>query len=144
MKTKIILLASLFLFTVTAMTAQNNPKIADDKQATPKKTNGPTADYEKTVIDLGELNQGNPGTATFKLTNNGNEPLVISNAKASCGCTGLTYAKDPVLPGKTVNISATYNAAAVGEFSKSITVSTNASDQPVILMIKGKVLPKKE
>jgi hypothetical protein len=128
---------------MTTLFAQNNPKITNDNQATTKKTNGPVAKFDKIAADLGELVQNNPGTATFQLTNDGNEPLIITSAKASCGCTGLKYEKEPILPGKTVPISATYNAAAVGEFSKSITVITNAAEQPVILMIKGKVAAKK-
>jgi hypothetical protein len=62
----------------------------------------------------------------------------------SCGCTNLTYGKDPILPGKSTTISATYNAAAAGPFVKTITVVTNASEQPVVLQIKGKVVPKTE
>jgi hypothetical protein len=96
------------------------------------------------VYDFGELNQGVPQTASFTLTNEGTEPLVISSAKASCGCTNLSYAKDPILPGKSISISVTYNAASAGSFTKTITVNTNASDKPVVLSIKGIVNPKKE
>jgi hypothetical protein len=66
--------------------------------------------------------------------------LIISSAKASCGCTNLQYDKEPVLPKKSVNISATYNAAVPGAFIKTITVVTNASEQPVVLQIKGTVI----
>jgi hypothetical protein len=105
---------------------------------------GPVAKFDKTVHEFADLTQGNPGTATFTLTNEGKEPLIISSAKASCGCTNLTFGKDPILPGKSTSISATYNAAAAGPFVKTITVVTNASDQPVVLQIKGKVIPKTE
>jgi len=109
-----------------------------------KNPNGPIAKFDKTVFDFGDLIQNSPGTATFTLTNDGKEPLIISTAKASCGCTNLTYAKDPILPGKSTAISATYNAAALGSFAKTITVTTNADEQPVVLQIKGIVQPKKE
>jgi hypothetical protein len=46
------------------------------------------------------------------------------------------------LPGKTADITVSYNAAAPGEFTKTITVRTNAGDQPVVLKIGGKVVPK--
>jgi hypothetical protein len=113
----------------------------------PKKTevaqakNGPVAKFDQTENNFGEIPQGIPKGAEFKLSNTGNEPLIIESAQPSCGCTNLKYEKDPILPGKTVAITATYNAANPGQFSKSITVRTNASDQPVILMIKGTVVP---
>ncbi|MFH1118831.1 MAG: DUF1573 domain-containing protein [Bacteroidota bacterium] len=106
--------------------------------------NGPVAKYDKTVYDFGNLTQNQPGTASFTLTNEGKEPLIISAARASCGCTNLTYAKDPILPGKSTSISVTYNAAALGSFSKTVTVTTNADQQSVILQIKGIVQPPKE
>ena len=144
MKTKILIIASSLLLIVMTLMAQNQPQAANVTPENPKKVNGPVANFDKLSIDLGELIQSNPGTASFKLTNSGNEPLVISTAKASCGCTNLSYEKDPILPGKTISISATYNAAALGEFAKTITVTTNASEQPVVLLIKGKVVEKKK
>ena len=132
------------LVIVTTLMAQNGSKATAEKLVNPKTVNGPVATFENHTIDLGELIQSNPGTASFKLTNEGNEPLVIQTAKASCGCTNLSYAKDPVLPGKNIIISATYNAAVPGEFAKTITVTTNASEQPVVLLIKGKVVEKKK
>jgi len=78
----------------------------------------------------------------FTLSNNGNEPLIISTAQASCGCTNLNYSKEPILPGKSTTISVTYNAAVKGNFYKSVTVRTNASDQPTVLLIKGTVVEK--
>ena len=106
------------------------------------KVNGPVARFDKTVFEFEDLVQGNPGTASFVLTNDGNEPLIIASANASCGCTNLNYSKDPILPGKSITISATYNAAVAGNFVKSVTVRTNSCDQPVVLQLKGKVVPK--
>ena len=106
------------------------------------KANGPVASFDKTEFEFGDLTQGNPGTASFVLTNSGNEPLLISSATATCGCTNLTWSKDPILPGKSTTISVTYNAAVPGGFNKSITVKTNAGDQPVHLQVKGKVVAK--
>jgi len=108
------------------------------------KADGPVAKFDKTVFDFGTLVQGIPGTASFTLVNEGIAPLVIASAQASCGCTNLTYAKDPILPGKSAAISVTYNAAALGNFMKTVTVTTNAAEQPVVLQIKGVVEPKKE
>jgi hypothetical protein len=142
MKTMIMITTAMLLFVFTnsySQTTTNDPQAKVETKVNP---NGPIAKYDKTVHEFEDLTQGNPGTATFTLTNDGKEPLIISSAKASCGCTNLTYGKDPILPGKSTAISATYNAAAVGPFIKTITVITNASDQPVVLQIKGKVVPK--
>lgn len=106
--------------------------------------NAPKAKFDKTVSDFGEIEQGIPKEAQFTLTNTGKEPLLISQAKAGCGCTNLKYSQEPILPGKSTIIAATYNAAAMGQFSKSITVTTNADPNPVMLMIKGTVIAKKQ
>jgi hypothetical protein len=134
-------IAMLFVFTSSySQTAANDP-VTTKVEAKPN-PNGPIARYDKTVHEFADLTQGVPGTASFTLTNDGKEPLIINTANASCGCTNLAYGKDPILPGKSTTISATYNAAAVGPFTKTITVRTNASDQPVVLQIKGKVVAK--
>ncbi len=104
--------------------------------------NGPVANWDQTTIDFGDIDINVPKSAEFILTNNGNEPLIIASAKASCGCTGLKYEKDPILPKKSTILSVTYNAAAKGNFIKTITVMTNAGEQPVTLQIKGKVVGK--
>ena len=142
MKKMIVLTVAALLVNITLTYAQTANQEPAAKAEQPVKTNGPVATYDKTTFEFTDLTQGVPGTATFNLTNNGNEPLIISSANASCGCTNLTYSKDPILPGKTIGISATYNAAVVGPFTKTVTVRTNASDQPTVLMIKGKVNPK--
>ena len=144
MKKMILITTILLLFVFTNSFSQTVTNDQAAKVETKVNPNGPVAKFDKTVHEFADLTQGNPGTATFTLTNDGKEPLIISSAKASCGCTNLTYGKDPILPGKSTSISATYNAAAAGPFVKTITVVTNASEQPVILQIKGKVIPKTE
>jgi hypothetical protein len=105
--------------------------------------NAPKANWDKTVNDFGEIEQGIPKEAQFTLTNEGKEPLLIQTAKAGCGCTNLKYSQEPILPGKSSIVAATYNAAAMGQFTKSVTVTTNADPNPVMLMIKGTVIAKK-
>ena len=117
--------------------APNSP--AAPAASAPANPNAPVAKWDKLINDFGEIAQNIPKTADFTLTNDGKEPLIISSAKASCGCTNLEYPKKPILPGKSDVISATYNAAAPGAFIKTITVITNADPNPVILQIKGTV-----
>ncbi|MBC7572456.1 MAG: DUF1573 domain-containing protein [Spirosoma sp.] len=96
--------------------------------------------WVKTTHDFGRIQQGKPVTTEFKFTNKGQLPLIINNAKGSCGCTGVEYPKEPVTPGATGTIKATYNAAALGAFNKSVTVESNAEGGTTTLYMKGQVL----
>lgn len=141
MKT-LLLITSILILSLSQVTAQNsNPVIVTESPAV--NPNAPKAKWDKIVSDFGEIEQGIPKEAQFKLTNEGKEPLLIQTAKAGCGCTNLKYSQEPVLPGKSTIVAATYNAAAMGQFNKSITVTTNADPNPVLLMIKGTVIAKK-
>jgi len=137
-----ILLPASFIF--SQVNAQNQAAATAGKTEVKAKVNGPVARWDVTENNMGDIPQGIPRSAQFNLTNDGNEPLIIASAQASCGCTNLSYLKDPLMPGKSMAISATYNAAAKGPFTKTITVRTNASDQPTILWIKGTVVEKAE
>jgi hypothetical protein len=82
-------------------------------------------------------------TFIFDFTNKGMSPLVVSRVQASCGCTTPTWTKEPIEPGKKGSITVTYNPAGrPGTFTKSITVYSNATDEQVVLSIKGEVIPK--
>jgi len=138
---KLILLLVLPLFVAVYANAQTTPPPPPPPAAAPVNPNAPVAKWDKMVNDFGDIAFGVPKTAEFKLTNAGKEPLIISSARASCGCTNLKYASEPVLPGKSTIVSATYNAASQGVFGKTVTVTTNADPNPVVLQIKGTVLP---
>jgi outer membrane protein OmpA-like peptidoglycan-associated protein len=94
----------------------------------------------KTEYDFGKIPQGTPATAVFDFENSGKTELILSNVKPSCGCTTPNYTKS-TLAGQRGKIEATYNAASAGVFHKTITVSSNVGEQPVILTIKGEVVP---
>jgi hypothetical protein len=106
--------------------------------ATPM-TETPSFQWEKTSHNFGKIPQGNPVTVTFNFKNNGKQPLIITNAQASCGCTTPDWTKEPIAPGKSGYIKATYNAASVGPFSKSVTVTSNVGPEPTILTLSGEV-----
>ena len=100
--------------------------------------------FEKNEHDFGKINEEKgPVTYEFKFTNTGGSPIIVSNVKASCGCTATDYTKDPVLPGKTGFVKATYDPKnRPGPFNKSVTVTSNAENATVVLIIKGDVSPK--
>ena len=63
-----------------------------------------TIDFESKVVDYGVIDHNSDGNREFVFTNNGSEPLVIKNAKGSCGCTVPTWPRDPIAPGVTEKI----------------------------------------
>ena len=95
--------------------------------------------WDATTFDFGKIKLNKPVTHEFSFTNSGSTPLVISSVQASCGCTVTDYSKDPIAPGSEGYVKATYNAAKVGAFSKTVTVNANADEGMVQLTIKGEV-----
>lgn len=92
------------------------------------------------TYDFGKVKQNVPPTATITVTNIGTEPLLIEQATPSCGCTVSDYTKSPIAPGKTGTIKATYNAAAVGQFNKTLTVKFAGADDVKFVKLTGEVL----
>ena len=106
-----------------------------------KTQNGPEIEFEKVVHDYGDVPYNGDGKCEFRFTNTGNEPLLVLKPKSSCGCTVSTWPQDPILPGKSEVIKVTYRTNRVGNFDKKVTVTSNAVQNPtVVLRIKGRVL----
>ncbi|HMI06454.1 MAG TPA: DUF1573 domain-containing protein [Flavobacterium sp.] len=96
--------------------------------------------WKSEQVDLGEIPQGTPKSLDFEFKNTGKTDIIITNVKASCGCTATDYTKTPIKPGQTAKVTATYNAANKGAFSKTVTVTTNAEETPKTLTFKGTVI----
>ncbi|WP_185156252.1 DUF1573 domain-containing protein [Fulvivirga kasyanovii] len=94
---------------------------------------------ESQTYDFGKIAKNVPVTHSFRFTNTGDTPLIISSAKASCGCTVAAFTKDPIMPGASGEITATYNAQKSGLFQKGITIASNAQENVVVLYLKGEV-----
>ena len=92
------------------------------------------------TYDFGKIKQSVPATATITVTNIGTDPLLIEDARPSCGCTVSDYTKTPIAPGKTGTIKATYNAAALGAFDKTLTVKFAGADDVKFVKLTGEVL----
>ena len=100
--------------------------------------------FEKTEHDFGKINEAN-GTVSvvFKFKNNGQNPLVLSNVRASCGCMTVTWPKEPIAQGQTGSITVTYNPSGrPGRFQKTITITSNAPENTHRVYIKGDVIPQ--
>lgn len=100
--------------------------------------------FSKTEHDFGKIQEADGRVTTvFQFKNEGMEPLVLSNVRASCGCTTPKWTKEPINPGETGEITVTYNPnGRPGRFQKTITVTSNAKEATTKLYIKGEVIPK--
>lgn len=123
---KTFMLSTLLLMAVFAMAQQ------------------PVITFQKTEHNFGQINEGDGRVSTiFEFKNEGMEPLVLSNVRASCGCTTPTWTRTPIEPGQTGAITVTYNPnGRPGKFRKTITVTSNASNPTAKLYIQGEVIPK--
>lgn len=104
-----------------------------------KNPNAPQISFEKETIDYGTIEKGANGQREFKFSNTGKEPLIITNAKGSCGCTVPSWPKQPIAPGEEGVIKVKYDTKRVGPINKSVTVHTNAPNSTKVLRIKGRV-----
>ena len=99
------------------------------------------------TIDYGTVTkEGDSGLRKFEFTNTGDAPLLITNAKSTCGCTVADFPKEAIMPGKSGVIEVKYNMNP-GPIRKTITVESNAVNVEAgmsALKIKGEVIVKKE
>jgi hypothetical protein len=106
-------------------------------------SNSQKLEFDELVHDFGTIKE-EEGTVThaFKFKNTGDKPLSIAKVQPSCGCTTSGWTKEPVKPGETGEVLATYRTSA-GPFDKSLTVTANGLPN-VVLHIKGNVTKKPE
>ena len=100
---------------------------------------GPIMTFENLIVDYGEIEQHSDPLRVAKFTNTGNAPLVIKNARGSCGCTVPTYPKTPIMPGESAEIEIRYDTKRLGTINKSVTITTNQVGDPIKLSVKGKI-----
>ncbi len=103
----------------------------------------PVIKFDSMEHDFGTVEEGSTVEHTYTFTNAGTADLVISNAKASCGCTVPSYTKTPVKPGEKGEIKATFNTSGKsGNQQKEVTVTLNTEKGTEILKFKADVKPK--
>jgi hypothetical protein len=100
--------------------------------------------FSNTKHDFGNVKEANgPVSHVFTFKNTGNAPLVIQNVETTCGCTSPEYTKEPVQPGKSGIVKATFDPSGrPNYFDKNLTVISNAETNRVVLNIKGNVEAK--
>ena len=129
MKRNIIILGLLLI--VFSALAQNE-----------KTTNGPQIAFDKETHDYGQVPINGDGNCIFTFTNTGNEPLLLTNVRAGCGCTVPQWPREPVLPGESAEIKVKYTTLnRPHSINKTIVVTSNSvTKNTVVLRIKGEVV----
>jgi len=121
------------------------------KEATPTEApaeenqGGPVMTLESDVVDYGTINQHGEPLRVLKFSNTGTEPLVIKNARGSCGCTVPTWPKEPILPGEESTIEIRYATNRLGKINKKVTLTTNeANGGKQVISVVGNILKTEE
>jgi len=110
-----------------------------------EKADGPQMKLAADVVDYGTIERGGDPLRIVEFTNTGTEPLVIKNARGSCGCTVPTWPKEPIMPGETSKIEIRYDTKRVGNISKTVKITTNEKENNVhVIRVKGKILRAKK
>ncbi|MEY3442580.1 MAG: hypothetical protein RLZZ519_861 [Bacteroidota bacterium] len=105
--------------------------------------NGPRIQFDTTTIDIGEMLQGSNVEFVYKFRNVGDQDLVLTNVKSSCGCYVPKWSSEPVKPGEESEVIGKYDSNRIGPFQKSLTVLSNDTiARTIYLMAKGNILPK--
>jgi hypothetical protein len=146
---KIILISTLILTTIACNSNTGNqagteivtnPATAENPNA--ENVNATEITFEQNMFDFGTIKEGELVNHKFKFTNTGKNPLLITNASASCGCTVPNWPKEPIAPGKSSEIDVTFNSEGKPNHAeKTVTVVANTSPTNTMLLIKGEVTP---
>ena len=131
----LFLFVVLLMFTATATFAQE----ATEEVAAEEVNSGPKMEFETTTVDFGTIEKGSDPLRTVSFTNTGDAPLVIKQAKGSCGCTVPNWKKTPVMPGEASTMEIRYDTKRVGPIRKTVRVTTNEGGQPHVLQVRGTV-----
>ena len=113
----------------------NEPIAADNRPKT-------VVVFEEYDFDFGDVDQQTENEKIFKFTNEGKEPLVITNAKGSCGCTVPEYPREPIAPGASGEIKVVYSPGnQTYKQTKSVTITANTDPETTVLKIYANVIP---
>ena len=112
-------------------------------ESSSEKSGMPEFNFEKELHDFGQLVDGEKVSYSFKFTNSGDAPLIISNAKGSCGCTVPNWSRDPIAPGESGSIDVTFNSSGrSGKQNKAITLTANTNPNRKVINITSEVTSK--
>lgn len=117
----------------------NNPAATPSLENVPS---GPTTSIQwiSPEFDFGTVEAGEVVTHVFKFKNTGSEPLIITDAKAGCGCTVPKKPTEPVAPGEEGAITVEFNSRGKsGNQNRDVTVTANTNPARTVIKLKGVV-----
>ncbi len=142
---QVAVLASFFMISCnqtqkSIITDADMAKVAAEKE---QMTKLPVVKIDKETHDFGTINEGDVVETEFIITNKGESNLLISDAKASCGCTVPQWPKEPIKPGSSAPIKVSFNSSGKpGNQNKTVTLTTNTEKGNEQFSIKANVTPK--
>ena len=147
MKKSIFIVAILSVFAFSSCKDNAAEKVNEENVATAEARDAesgkfPAITFDENQFDFGTIDQGTPVEHVFKFKNTGEAPLMIVNAKGSCGCTVPEYSKEPVAPGADGQLLVKFNGSGQNQVSKTVTLTTNTKEGTETLTIKAFVTPK--
>ena len=130
MKKSVLLVAILSVFAFSSCKDNAADKVNEENVATAEARDAesgkfPVITFEESQFDFGTIDQGTNVEHVFKFKNTGEAPLLIVNAKSSCGCTVPEYTKEPVAPGDSGELLVKFNGSGQNQVSKTVTLTTN-------------------
>ncbi|MBS7563613.1 DUF1573 domain-containing protein [Mucilaginibacter sp. Bleaf8] len=130
--------------TKTANVTGNSDSTATTHEAASvDSASAPAMQFQKTAYDFGKIKTGDKVSYTFKFTNTGKSPLIISDAVASCGCTKPEFDAKPIAPGQDGEIKVTFNSAGKdGLQDKMVTITANTFHPQNVVHLTGEVTKK--
>lgn len=147
MKKTIFIVAVMSAFIFTSCKENAADKVSEEKvtNAETRDANAgkfPVMAFSEAEFDFGTIDQGTNVEHVFKFTNNGDAPLVIVDAKSSCGCTVPTFSKESIAPGAEGELLVKFNGSGKNQVSKTVTITANTQAGKETLKIKAFVTPK--
>jgi hypothetical protein len=147
MKKSVLLVAILSVFAFSSCKDNAADKVNEENVATAEARDAesgkfPVITFEESQYDFGTIDQNTHVEHVFKFKNTGEAPLMIVNAKSSCGCTVPEYTKDPIAPGASGEMLVKFNGSGQNQVSKTVTITTNTKAGTETLTIKAFVTPK--
>lgn len=147
MKKSILLVAVLSVFAFSSCKDNAADKVNEENVATAEARDAESGKFsvitfEESSFDFGTIDQGTNVEHVFKFKNTGEAPLMIVNAKSSCGCTVPEYPKEAIAPGAEGQLLVKFNGSGQNQVSKTVTLTTNTKAGTETLTIKAFVTPK--
>ncbi len=145
----VVAIAGVLLFSASCKDKASSKIVADNVETASERDvaakNLPVMSFEKSEHDFGTIIQGTPQETIFKFTNTGDAPLIITDARSSCGCTVPQYPKNtPIAPGATGELVVKFNGSGKNQVTKTVTVTANTQKGSELLRIKAFVTPKEQ